>query len=357
MTRWAGKKLGRREAVLSLGSFAALCLSSSFDAGCGGTVPITKPVTPSKAFGGPVEIWSWFDLPDDPRSRELSGIAWDDAKRLLWAVQDESSSIVSIVPDRELKKWSFGSGIELKLTFPLDLEGIVVMPDGFVVASEIGPRVLEVDRSGKLRRDIALPAHFAKARENKSIESLTMSPGGRYIFTTTEAALISDGANPTPSAGTRLRILRVAMDGGETVEHAYATDPLPHASGDYGVADLAALSSDDLLVLERGWTRGSGNTARVYRVSLADTRSSCLDAAALLPDGPVMEKRLVVDLAKLVVHGLPPARQKQDAPLLDNFEGLALGPPLPDGRSSLLVVSDDNGRTDQFARIVVLAVG
>ena len=149
----------------------------------------------------------------------------------------------------------------------------------------------------------------------------------------------------------------MTRDGGEATEHAYMTDPLPHDSGDYGVADLAALSSDDVLVLERGWSRGSANTARIYRVSLTDPDTSCLAAAELAADAPVMAKRLVVDLAKLSAKGLPATRQKQAAPILDNFEGLAVGPTLPDGRRSLVLVSDDNGRTDQFARIVVLAVG
>jgi hypothetical protein len=64
-----------------------------------------------------------------------------------------------------------------------------------------------------------------------------------------------------------------------------------------------------------------------------------------------------VDLAKLPAKGLPAAKQTQESPLLDNYEGLAVGPVLPDGRQSLILVSDDNARTDQFARIVVLAVG
>jgi hypothetical protein len=112
-----------------------------------------------------------------------------------------------------------------------------------------------------------------------------------------------------------------------------------------------------VLVLERGWTRGFGNTARIYRVSLTDTSTSCLATAELANDAPVLAKTLVVDLAKVSATGLPATRQKQAAPILDNFEGLAVGPVLPDGRRSLVLVSDDNGRTDQFARIVVLAVG
>lgn len=315
-----------------------------------------SPATP-RPFGSAISIHAWFDLPDDSRSRELSGIAWDEGTRTLWGVQDESAKIVQLVPDRDLKNWSFGPMIELKMAFPVDLEGIVILQDGFIVASEKGPRLLEIDRKGKLRRDIALPAHFANARDNKSLESLAMSPGGRFLFTTTEGALSSDGENATPNAGARVRVLRIPRDTGEVVENAYATDPAPHGIGDYGVADMAAISNDDLLVLERGWTRGSGNTARIYRVSTNDAASMCLGNPALAADAPVMEKKLVVDLAKLVVSGLPALKQPQDSPLLDNFEGLAIGPVLPDGRRTLILVSDDNGRTDQFARIVVLAVG
>ena len=367
MMRDAGKKrahgtIGRRELVrcLAAGTVGLLTACGPRSAavtsnGGGPLAPLRKPVT--KGFSGPVQVHSWFDLPDEPRSRELSGIAWDEATRTMWAVQDESANLVPLVPDKDLKRWSFGPVIVMKTSFPLDLEGIVVVNDGFIVASEKGPRVLEVDREGTLRRDIPLPAHFAKARENKSLESLSVSPDGRHLFTTTEEALTSDGARATRSAGTRVRVLRMARDGSDASEHAYATDPLPHDSGDYGVADLAAISNDELLVLERGWSRGSGNTARIYRVSISDPTTSCIAAVELSASGPVLAKRLLADLSTLTVRGLPPTRQTQAAPILDNFEGMAIGPVLPDGRPTLVLVSDDNGRTDQFARIVVLAVG
>jgi hypothetical protein len=343
-----GERIGRRDLVRS---GAALCLAAA----CGAQAPGAAPAAARSP--GAVELWSWFDLPDDPRSRELSGIAWEDATRTLWAVQDEAADIVPLRPDPALRTWSFGPPVALAATFPVDLEGVVVLPDGFVVASEKGPRLLEVDRRGGLRRDIPLPAHFATARDNKSLESLTMSPDGRFLFTTTETALRADGPNATLTAGARLRIVRMTRSGAELTEHAYATDPAPHPTGDYGVADLAALSDDELLVLERGWTDGAGNTVRIYRTRLTDAATSCLATAALDARTPVMQKTLVVDLATLTSPGLPRARQRQDSPLLDNFEGLALGPRLPDGRTSLILVSDDNARTDQFARIVVLAVG
>lgn len=367
MVRLAGKKrargtIGRRDLVrcLAAGTVSLLtaCGPSNAAVTSNGAGPVAPPRAPTrKPFGGPVEVHSWFDLPDDPRSRELSGIAWDAATSTLWAVQDERARILSLVPDRELRTWRFGPLITLETSFPLDLEGIALVPDGFIVANEKGPRILEVDRQGKLRRDIPLPAHFAKARANRSLESLSLSPDGRYLFTTSEEALVSDGARSTPATGTRVRVLRMNPDGSDATEHAYRTDPLPHETGDYGVADSAALSDDEVLVLERGWSRGWGNTARIYSVSLLDPATSCIASAELTPETPVMAKRLVVDLATVAARGLPAPRQKQAAPILDNFEGMAIGPTLPGGRQSLLLVSDDNGRTDQFARIVVLAVG
>jgi len=366
MVRLAGKKradgtIGRRELVRCLAAGTVGLLTACGPSGTAVTANGTGPVTPRrgaarKPFGGPIELHSWFDLPDDPRSRELSGIAWDEATGTLWAVQDESANIVPIVPDHDLRTWGFGPVIALKTSFPLDLEGIAIVPDGFIIASEKGPRVLEVDRQGKLRRDIPLPAHYAKARDNKSLESLTMSPDARYLFTTSEVALTCDGEGATAAVGTTLRILRISRASGEYEEHAYATDPMPHAAGDYGVADLAALTADDLLVLERGWTRGAGNTARIYRVSLADARASCLANPALGTGAAVLEKKLVVDLVTLPAQGLPAAKQHQESALLDNYEGMALGPRLPDGRATILLISDDNGRSDQYARILVLAV-
>jgi hypothetical protein len=185
---------------------------------------------------------------------------------------------------------------------------------------------------------------------------LTLSPDGRFLFTANEAALLPDGPMASVAAGTRIRVLRMSRDGLDFAEHAYTTDPSPHPTGDYGVADLAALSADELLVLERGWAKGFGNTARIHRARLT-AASRCLDLTALRDDTPTMGKTLLVDLAALRVTGLPPPLQPQASPLLDNFEGLALGPRLADGRSTLLLVSDDNARDDQRARIVVLAVG
>lgn len=318
----------------------------------------TADGTGAREIRGPVALWSFFDLPDgDSRSRELSGASWDPKRNVLWVVQDESPRIVELVPNSELQSWSFGETLPLEIDGPVDLEGLVVLPDGFIVCSEDGPRVIEVDRRGRFRREHPIPDRFRAARSNASLESLTLSPSGTYLFTTTEAALSSDGKTATIHAGTRVRILRIHTKTGAISEHAYMTDPLPFEDGDWGVADLAALGDDAVLVLERGWAKGHGNTARIYHVSL-DESASCSTIDELPSGMPTLAKRRIADLGQIDVgaSGLPTPKQPQQSPLLDNYEGITVGPRLRDGRRTLLVVSDDNGRECQVARIVVLAL-
>jgi hypothetical protein len=310
-----------------------------------------KPSAP-----GSVEVWSHFDLPaDDPRSRELSGVAWDSKEGVLWAVRDNTPSIVALVPDADLRSWTFGETIAVECDGRVDLEGLVVVPEGFIVCSESGPRVIELDRKGRFVREVALPPGFHDAATNKSLESLTVSPSGRYLFTTTEIALRHDGESPTQHSGTRVRILRLDRTNSEPSEHAYETDPMPYAVGDWGIADLAALGDAELLVLERGWSKGHGNTVRIYETAL-DARASCAAIDRLSTEVPALAKTLRIDVSKLVASGLPTPKQPQASPLLDNYEGMTLGPRLRDGRPSLVMVSDDNGRLSQVARVLVLAL-
>ncbi len=361
------QRVNRRQVLLFGGGAAATALlgaaSGALSASCKttGAAPVPRPTNPADLFGSPtgnVELHSWFDLPaDDPRSRELSGIAWDAQANVLWGVQDEAASVVSLSPDLDFRTWVLGPTIHIDVGAPIDLEGVVVIPDGFIVSSEDGPRIIEVDRKGIYRRDIPVPPRFRAARSNKSLESLTASPSGRYLFTTTEVALERDGMPATLDAGTRVRIVRMERQNlKEVSEHVYLTDPLPYEGGDWGVADLAAVSDDTLLVLERGWSKGYGNTARVYQTSLDDMRAACMDMPEIRTSTPVLDKKLRVDIGKLASKDVPLPKQPQANPLLDNYEGLAIGPRLKDGRASLILVSDDNAHANQVARILVLAL-
>lgn len=304
------------------------------------------------------EILSCFDLPRrDPRSHNLSGLAWDDAEHRLYAISDRDRWLVEFAPLPGF------AGFELQPTIPLDIdvepwdgEALALAGDRFlVVASENVPAVFSVDRAGHGAKRIELP-QFHGMRENLGLEGIAYaaSAEGRYLFAVNEQALEADGPPSTTTHGTRVRLVRHSLDGGPDVAAVYLTDPIftDGVRADNGVSDLAALSPDRLLVLERGYVRGRGNAVRIYAVDLRGAAHAAADAHAAAP----LAKRLVADLATIADGhcSTPPNPQRRRT--LDNFEGLALGPPLPDGRRLVFLVSDDNERPSQVPRLVTLAI-
>jgi hypothetical protein len=90
---------------------------------------------------------------------------------------------------------------------------------------------------------------------------------------------------------------------------------------------------------------GTGNTIKLYSVAMpgADDVNGLDSIAALLPTLRPVQKTLLFDLRTL---GIP----------LDNVEGMTLGPRLPDGRQSLVMVSDNNFAASQFTQFLLFAV-
>lgn len=308
----------------------------------------------------PVEILSCFDLPrDDARSHDLSGLAWDPAARRLFAISDRDKRLTVLAPRPGFTGFDFLPSIALDIDIdPWDGEALAIAGDRFlVVADESQPAIFSVDRSGHGATRLELPG-FRGTRHNLGLEGIgyTASAEGRYVFAVNEQALEGDGPNSTTDHGTLVRILRHPLDGGADLEVAYRTEPVfaGGAPGDNGVSDLAPLSFDRVLLLERGYVAGHGNSVRVYDVDLrgAQNVAGLADARAAVP----VQKRLVVDLALVADErcSAPPGPQRRRT--LDNYEGLALGPTLADGRRLIFLVSDDNSRASQVPRLITLAL-
>ena len=301
---------------------------------------------------------AFWDLPkQDPRSHELSGIAWDDRRQVLYAIADKTPQLTELVPDATFHRWRFGGQIAVGIPGQWDGEGLALTEKGFLLSSEFGPRIYEVSRTGAWTATLPLPAHFQPGRPNLSLEALTVTADQRYLFTASEQALPADGPLATRQAGTVVRILRYDRSNGDQREYAYRTDPvfLGRGEGELGVAEVAALSSQDLLVMERSYVPGSGNSVRIYRVSIDGARN-ILPVEALEPDGAVLKKTLVLDLSTLPDDIFPAPAAFQPSKALANFEGMALGPRLGPGERLLFLVSDDNTRPTQLARLLVLVI-
>ena len=90
---------------------------------------------------------------------------------------------------------------------------------------------------------------------------------------------------------------------------------------------------------------GTGNTIKLYSVAFpgADDVNGLDSLAGVLGSLKPVQKTQLLDLRTL---GIP----------LDNVEGMTIGPKLPDGRKSLLLVSDNNFAASQFTQFLLFAL-
>lgn len=266
---------------------------------------------------------------------------------------------------------------------PLDPEGIALTRTGTLIVSSEGrgheeprapPALVEYGAHGDFVRRLEVRDRYVPnptgpltqgVRSNRGFESLTIAPGWRRLFTATETALVQDGEPATFERSASVRLLEYVQRGDTYVpgrEYVYDVEPVhkvPFAPGVNlnGLVELLALSDTELLALERSYVEVSGtgqgtNRIRLFRVSLAGASDvSGFDSLQQAPQAVPVGKTLLLDLSE--VPGLSP----ELAVGLDNFEGMAFGPPLPDGRRSLILVSDDNFNAGQRTWFLLFAIG
>lgn len=216
-----------------------------------------------------------------------------------------------------------------------------------------GPALREIRPDGMLLREFPLPAMFqvdasgrTGPRDNLTFEGLALTPDGAGAWVAMEAALWQDGPVPTVDRpGGPCRFTLFDLGQGQALRQiAYVPDAIPEppkpadALADNGVSEILMLDAHRLLVLERAYMSGVGNSLRLYQI---DTREAS-DTLAL----PVLRsgnhrpapKTLVADFSRLGLSRL------------DNTEGMSWGPTLPNGRRTLVVVSDDNFNPDQITQ-------
>lgn len=235
------------------------------------------------------------------------------------------------------------------------------------VTPRFGPALFRIDADGAVLSQHALPDAMTPTPtgelthgvvHNKGLEGLTASPSGRVFFTVSEIPLVQDGPEASFARGGHLRILRLDTSLVVTAEHHYITEPVPKLASDHiervlnGVSALCALDDERVLVMERAVVRAAGvyhNRIQVYEVNLA----GAADVSALISlEGHAnsVSKRLALDLDDVV------AQFEEGKRSLDNFEAMALGPPLPSGQTTLLLASDDNFKDSQRTALLAFAL-
>ncbi|MCP6762037.1 MAG: esterase-like activity of phytase family protein [Fischerella sp. CENA71] len=300
----------------------------------------------------------------------LSGITYDTKNDLYYAISDDRSNkaaarfytlkinlsqgslqdggvtIVGVTPLINEAGKSFSNG-------SIDAEGIALTNKSTVfISSEgdanqlINPFIKEFSLfSGKELRTLPIPNKFLPdksgkkgIRNNLAFESLTITPNENNLFTATENALIQDGLEAKPNTSSPCRILQYnLLTNQPEKEFLYQTEaiaPFFNLSRKFasGIPDLIALDNQGhFLSLERSFT-GLGFYIALFQISLEKATDIHNINSLLESDTPnikPVQKKLLFDLRKLDVF-------------LDNIEGLTLGPKLPNGQRSLILVSDNN---------------
>ncbi|MEV0177184.1 esterase-like activity of phytase family protein [Streptomyces sp. NPDC050803] len=234
----------------------------------------------------------------------------------------------------------------------LDSEGLVVDRDGTrLISSEGEPAVRRYSADGRILGRLPVPdalrvAPAGRAATNGTFEGLTMLPGGRTLLAAMEYALSGDSAGIVRFQTWDRHEGRFEL----SAQYAYRTDT------GLGVPEVQALPDGRLLVLERGFTAGVGNTVRLY---LADPRratdTSSVENLTGQDDVRLVKKTLLADIADCPDLGAT-AKQPQPNPLLDNIEAMAVTGWTKGGRLKVLLASDDNQNTAQTTRFYYLRV-
>jgi hypothetical protein len=163
----------------------------------------------------------------------------------------------------------------------------------------------------------------AEGRTNQTFESLSLSPSGQSLLTANEGYLSADGETSDGSD----RILRYEnrRPNGffSAQEFYYLADP------GLGVVEIVALSEDELLVMERGFYAGVGNTKTIYRVSLEGAKDVSKRPSLGNPLGEqplgLLDHLLVhpaQEISEFVVLGEPSAPRCGPAPFGSGQEGV-----------------------------------
>ena len=249
----------------------------------------------------------------------------------------------------------------------LDPEGLTLTKDGeLIVTSEgitnsgIPPFVRRYSLGGAFLGDLPVPAAFLPpnathgVRQNLAFEAAAVAPDGRHLFVGMENALTQDGPAATSRTGARrASSATTSRPAGSSGRTSTWTTRWPSRRCRRRTSPLTASSSCSRSTTSTcsRWsgrsrsarpgpgTRSSSTTCRSRgrRTSTASTASSGSRSCSR------RRRRWCSTCAR---SGIP----------LDNVEGMTLGPKLPDGRQSLVLVSDNNFAASQFTQFLLFAI-
>ena len=228
-----------------------------------------------------------------------------------------------------------------------DCEGIAFVPStGLLYVSTENQEIREYDLAGRETGNaLRIPKDLGaeSIETNRGFEALTYNDTTRLFWTTTESPLKTDTFLP--------RILRLQSfnaDGEPGERYFYQTgEPTASSAGTsayvHGVPALAALDDGRLIVLEREVYVPNGGFWDKLTNSFTKTDLYLVDPVH--DTAGILRKSLLCSF-------------RTGAMDLANFEGMCLGPTLPDGTRTLVLIADSQngsgGLTNEYVKVILL---
>lgn len=219
------------------------------------------------------------------------------------------------------------------------------------------PAIHLINKAGMWKDSFRMPENLMMSalekgpRQNGVLEGMSFTHDFRYLMTNVEEPLYEDG--PRAALEKNQAMIRFfefdTKKKKSTRQFAYQLESVAHlpnpANAYYinGVPEFLYIGNNQLLVLERSYS--TGRVPCTIRIFLADYNNatdvsslgSLINREAYQP----MKKTLLVNMDQLGIY-------------TDNIEGITLGPLLPNGNRSVILVSDNNFSPLQQTQFMLL---
>ena len=285
------------------------------------------------------------------------------------------------VEGNKISKVDFVEGIRIQnkteatkgLAF--DSEGINFNRDSntFTVSSEGSirykkdPFIVDIDSAGTILDFYEIPEYFLSSNEkglrnNGVFEGLTHSTDKEGIWVATELPMISDGPRAQlfkTKSPVRFTYFNKTSKHPEK-QFAYnlgrirKAPLLPFAIN--GVSGILEIAPDQFLVIERAFSAGHSNRGNRVMIYLADAGN----ATNTLEEESLKSKigKTIIPASKKLIFDFNSVQSKLKKGFVDNIEGIAFGPLLPNGNQSILLISDNNfnAYNEQINQIILMEI-
>ena len=237
----------------------------------------------------------------------------------------------------------------------LDLESIFVEAETeevyFVGEGSINkgksPTVFKTGLNGNFIEAYELPKNLSdikNIKHNAVFEGSSKSIDGKGFWVAMEGPLKTDGEDPTfTKASSPIRITYFDKTSKKaTKQFAYQLEHITKPSkGNInlnGLTSILEYKENHFFIIERTYQSGYGsygNIVRIFDAVIDKETTNILNIDALKESGFIpLEKRLLLNFEEV--------KGQLTEGIIDNIEGITLGPKLANGNQSLLLVADDN---------------